>query len=93
MVDCYIHARIQNILSVSGGDSPDFFYLVIIVFFPLGPIASRGGSVPVFLRKHIGTCDFPGGCEPSAPIPYWIHPCYLQYIQCIYRNTTFSGEL
>ena len=28
---------------------------------PLGPIASRGGSVPVFLRKHIATCDFPGG--------------------------------
>ena len=26
----------------------------------LGPIASRGGSVPEFLRKHIATCDFPG---------------------------------
>ena len=27
---------------------------------PLGPIASRGGSVPVFLRKPIATLDFPG---------------------------------
>ena len=25
---------------------------------PRGPIASRGGSVPVFLRKPIATCDF-----------------------------------
>ena len=28
---------------------------------PPGPIASRGRSVPVFLRKHIITCDFPVG--------------------------------
>ena len=29
----------------------------------VGSIASRGGSVPVFLRKHtcITTCDLPGG--------------------------------
>ena len=25
----------------------------------MGPIASRGGSVPEFLRKPIATCDFP----------------------------------
>ena len=28
---------------------------------PMGPIASRGGSVPVFLRKPTVTFDFPGG--------------------------------
>ena len=28
---------------------------------PRGPIASRGRSVPVFLRKPIASCDFPGG--------------------------------
>ena len=28
---------------------------------PTGQIASRGGSVLVFLRKHITTWDFPGG--------------------------------
>ena len=36
-----------------------------------GPNASRGGSVhvPVFVWKHIGTCDFPavsGPCPPSS---------------------------
>ena len=28
-----------------------------------GPIASRRGSVPKFLRKPIATCDFPGGVD------------------------------
>ena len=28
---------------------------------PRGPIASRGGSILVFLRKPIATCDSPGG--------------------------------
>ena len=31
---------------------------------PMGPIASQGGSIQVFLRKPIFTCDFPG---PSGP--------------------------
>ena len=30
------------------------------------PIASRGGSVPVFLRKPIATCDFPGGWSETS---------------------------
>ena len=34
---------------------------------PIGPIASQGRSVPVFLRKPIATCDFPGGVRPPAP--------------------------
>ena len=33
---------------------------------PRGPIASRGGSVPVFLRKHISHLDFPGGSRPPV---------------------------
>ena len=28
---------------------------------PGGPIASQGGSIPVFLMKPLTTCDFPGG--------------------------------
>ena len=35
---------------------------------PLDPIASRGGSVSVFLRKPIAICDFPGGLDPH-PTP------------------------
>ena len=30
-------------------------------FDSMGPIASRGVSVPEFLRKHIAICDFPEG--------------------------------
>ena len=37
-----------------------------------GPIASRGGSVQIFLRQHIATCDFPedggGGLYPMPPL-------------------------
>ena len=36
---------------------------------PRGPTVARWGSVPAFLRKHIVTCDLPGGvltpCPPS----------------------------
>ena len=36
---------------------------------PMGPIASRGVSLPVFLKKPVATCDFPGGggSRPSIP--------------------------
>ena len=51
------------------------FILVINIFHrgmygppPRSPIASQGGSVPVFLRKHIATCDFPGGSVAPAPL-------------------------
>ena len=36
---------------------------------PRVPIASREGSVPVFLRKPIATCDFPGGSGRPVPPP------------------------
>ena len=42
---------------------------------PLGPIASRGGSVPEFLRKPITTCDLPGGGVRTPCTPFWIRPC------------------
>ena len=34
-----------------------------------GPVASRGGSVPEFLRKPIAACDFRG--ESGPPFPHW----------------------
>ena len=34
-----------------------------------GPIASRVESVPVFRRKNIATCDFPGGSGPPVLSP------------------------
>ena len=34
---------------------------------PKGPIASQGGPVPVFLRKHIATCNFPKWSGPPVP--------------------------
>ena len=33
--------------------------------------ASLGGSVPIFLRKLIPNCDFPGGILIPCP-PFWI---------------------
>ena len=32
-----------------------------------GPISSQGAPIPVFLRKHIANCDFPGGSWPPVP--------------------------
>ena len=39
---------------------------------PLGPIASQGRYVPVFIRKPIITCDFPvgRGSRPVLPSGY-----------------------
>ena len=39
---------------------------------PWGPIASRRGSVPEFLRKLIAACDL--GPDPLSPPPLSIHP-------------------
>ena len=36
---------------------------------PRGPIASRGGSAPVLLKKPIATCDFPRGDVRIASPP------------------------
>ena len=41
---------------------------------PKGPIASRGGSVSVFLRKPIATCDFSGGWSGSVAPPHPLDP-------------------
>ena len=34
---------------------------------PMGPIASRGGSLKVFLRESFATCDFAAGSRPPPP--------------------------
>ena len=39
-------------------------------------VSRGGGSLPVFLRKTITTCDFPGGCQDPLS-PFWIRPCAL----------------
>ena len=38
---------------------------------PLGPIASRGGSISLILRNFmvIATCDFQGGAGSGPPVP------------------------
>ena len=42
----------------------------------LGPIASQGKTVPIFQRKPIATCDFPGGEGCPDPLSLiWIRPC------------------
>ena len=60
-----------------------FFFLVINAFLrgqlrtsfekqldPMGPIAPRGGSAPIYLWKHIATCDFLGdGVGVMTPCP------------------------
>ena len=73
---------------------------------PRGPIASGGGSVPVFLRKPTATCDFPGGGGggPPVPGPLWIRPCHvpplkkkskfkLVLARCIDQKTKMSRDM
>ena len=47
---------------------------------PLGPIVSRGWSVPELPRKPIATCYFPGDvrtpCTPPSPL--WIRPLFTR---------------
>ena len=40
---------------------------------PMGPLSSRSGSVPEILRKHIATCDFPGGGVQTLFTPLSAH--------------------
>ena len=43
----------------------------------LGQIASKEGSVPVFLRKPITTCDFHGDPDPLPPLSCSEHDCHI----------------
>ena len=51
----------------------------------LDPIASRGGSVPAFIRKPIANCDFQGWGDPdplppppSPELPNDIYECLIE---------------
>ena len=66
------YTRIQNITS-GAGVLPTYFTkghtdLPREAIGPSGPIASRGGSVPIFQRKPLATYDFPGRRGPT-PLP------------------------
>ena len=54
------------------------------------PIASRGGSVPVFLRKPIATCDYLGGYGPLAPPPL-DPPILLSSVVDLYKQYGLSS--
>ena len=45
---------------------------------PRGPIASRGWSVPEFLRKPIATSDFQVGSGPPVLLSGSTHECFEQ---------------
>ena len=75
------HSRIKKIQSGwGGGRGPDIFFLNHQCFSqravqaslkkqldPFGSNCSSRGSVPVFLRNPIVTCDFPGMTRTPVP--------------------------
>ena len=72
-----MHGRIQKILS---GGCPENFILVFhkgqcgpgLPFEAIGPKGSyffSRLSITVFLRKHITTCDLPGGMQTHCSPP------------------------
>ena len=69
-------------------ENPDYFSLVINVG-PNGLIASRGGYVPLFLRKPIATCDLKGGRGPAPTPTLWILP-FLSFIDIFLHSAEFS---
>ena len=74
----HVHERIQKI--ASGGPLSSHQHVVLGVPYGLLREAIRplGRSVPVFLRKHIGTCDFPGGRDLLLPQSGSIHAVLRQ---------------
>ena len=56
----------------------------------LGPIPSRGRSVPEYQRKPIATCDFPEGVvqTPCPPSGYY-HAVNVCFINCKFRRFQF----
>ena len=66
--------KLRQCVGGGGGRGCHFFINVFhrgsCVYLPreaIGPIVPRGVSVPIFLRKPIATCDFPGGPDPLPP--------------------------
>ena len=83
-----IHKNPSGCVCMGGGGPDNVFFLVIL--FQRGPyeppswsnpIAFRGGSVPVFLRKLISACDFPGGGGPDPCPP--LDPPMLGFVVCL----------
>ena len=58
-----------------------------------GSIASRGRSVPDFLRKPIATCDFPGGGGPDPLSHPPFDPRMLHNRQVDHVGYTISHSL
>ena len=46
----------------------------------LDPIAFQGGSIPVFLRRPIATCDFRGSSGPPCPPSGSTHVCHMKVV-------------
>ena len=76
----FMHKQIQNILS--GGVLTFFNFSFVINIFHRGPYkppskvcvcvcvcvwGGGGGSIPVFLRKPLATCYFPGEIQTPCP--------------------------
>ena len=59
---------------------------------PKVPILYRMGSVPVFQKKLISTCDFPGGREGEGPRPL-PRPSNSAHIEGVLESGLNSVEL
>ena len=62
-------------LKIVSGDHDKVFLLSSTYFTEYGPPSRSKGSIPVFLRKHITTCDFAGGPDPpmiNIAQPYYV---------------------
>ena len=80
IVDIYERDKFCAQLSMKTFYNLDFgvFILVINLFYRGGPIASRWGSVPVFLRKRMAICGGPD----LTPLPT-AHVLYFHLWQCL----------
>ena len=94
-----MHGRIQKILS--GGGCPENFILVFhrghcgprLPFEAIGPKGSyffSRLSIIVFLRKHITTCDLPGGMQTRCPHPQGTHVrCLANNLNSVARSVAY----
>ena len=58
---CHVGEDPDNVILITNVFHKGFLWTSLVKQLdPVGPIASRGMSIPEFLRKHITTCNFPG---------------------------------